>query len=50
MSVPFTPEEIASEGLKPSEYEDIVQRLGRHPNQAELGMFGVIRLGRFFQS
>ncbi|AUC60146.1 phosphoribosylformylglycinamidine synthase subunit subunit PurL [Cyanobacterium sp. HL-69] len=42
MSAPFTPEEIASEGLKPSEYEDIVQRLGRHPNKAELGMFGVM--------
>ena len=41
-SNPFTPEEIASEGLKPHEYEDIVQRLGRHPNWAELGMFGVM--------
>ncbi|HBE16613.1 MAG TPA: phosphoribosylformylglycinamidine synthase subunit PurL, partial [Cyanobacteria bacterium UBA11367] len=39
---PFSPEEIAAEGLKPEEYEDIVQRLGRHPNQAELGMFGVM--------
>jgi phosphoribosylformylglycinamidine synthase subunit PurL len=39
---PFTPEEIASEGLKPQEYEDIVKRLGRHPNRAELGMFGVM--------
>lgn len=39
---PFTPEEIASEGLKPEEYEEIVQRLGRHPNKAELGMFGVM--------
>lgn len=42
MSVPFTPEEIASEGIKPSEYEEIVKRLGRHPNKAELGMFGVM--------
>ena len=42
MSAPFTPEEIAAEGLKPSEYEEIVQRLGRHPNKAELGMFGVM--------
>jgi phosphoribosylformylglycinamidine synthase len=42
MSVPFTPEEIAAEGLKPEEYADIVQRLGRHPNKAELGMFGVM--------
>ncbi|WP_416669723.1 phosphoribosylformylglycinamidine synthase subunit PurL [Egbenema bharatensis] len=42
MSAPFSPEEIASEGLKPEEYEEIVHRLGRHPNQAELGMFGVM--------
>lgn len=39
---PFSPEEIAAEGLKPDEYNDIVQRLGRHPNKAELGMFGVM--------
>lgn len=39
---PFSPEEIASEGIKPEEYEDIVHRLGRHPNKAELGMFGVM--------
>ncbi len=39
---PFSPEEIAAEGLKPSEYDEIVQRLGRHPNRAELGMFGVM--------
>ncbi|NCO74220.1 MAG: phosphoribosylformylglycinamidine synthase subunit PurL [Cyanobacteria bacterium] len=42
MSAPFTPKEIASEGIKPAEYEDIVKRLGRHPNKAELGMFGVM--------
>lgn len=42
MSVPFSPEEIASEGLTLSEYEEIVKRLGRHPNKAELGMFGVM--------
>lgn len=41
-SAPFSPEEIASEGLKPEEYEEIVNRLGRHPNKAELGMFGVM--------
>ena len=41
-SAPFSPEEIAAQGLKPEEYEDIVQRLGRHPNKAELGMFGVM--------
>ena len=42
MNAPFSPEEIASEGIRPEEYEDIVQRLGRHPNKAELGMFGVM--------
>lgn len=41
-STPFSPEEIAAEGLKPEEYEEIVKRLGRHPNKAELGMFGVM--------
>ncbi|MGB7445225.1 MAG: phosphoribosylformylglycinamidine synthase subunit PurL [Coleofasciculaceae cyanobacterium] len=39
---PFSPQEIAAEGLKPEEYEEIVKRLGRHPNKAELGMFGVM--------
>ncbi|MBD3881686.1 phosphoribosylformylglycinamidine synthase subunit PurL [Phormidium tenue FACHB-886] len=39
---PFTPAEIASEGIKPDEYAEIVHRLGRHPNKAELGMFGVM--------
>jgi phosphoribosylformylglycinamidine synthase len=41
-SAPFSPEEIAAEGLKPDEYDEIVKRLGRHPNKAELGMFGVM--------
>ncbi|MBE9178086.1 phosphoribosylformylglycinamidine synthase subunit PurL [Oculatella sp. LEGE 06141] len=41
-SAPFSAEEIAAEGLKPNEYEEIVHRLGRHPNKAELGMFGVM--------
>ncbi|MBD1831187.1 phosphoribosylformylglycinamidine synthase subunit PurL [Cyanobacteria bacterium FACHB-472] len=41
-SAPFSPEEIAAEGIKPEEYTEIVQRLGRHPNKAELGMFGVM--------
>ncbi|MEM6256049.1 MAG: phosphoribosylformylglycinamidine synthase subunit PurL [Cyanobacteria bacterium P01_D01_bin.156] len=40
--IPFSQEEIASEGLKPGEYDEIVKRLGRHPNRAELGMFGVM--------
>jgi phosphoribosylformylglycinamidine synthase subunit PurL len=39
---PFSPQEIAAEGLKPEEYAEIVKRLGRHPNKAELGMFGVM--------
>lgn len=39
---PFSAQEIASEGIKPEEYQDIVKRLGRHPNKAELGMFGVM--------
>lgn len=39
---PFTPEEIAAEGIKPDEYQEIVKRLNRHPNKAELGMFGVM--------
>ncbi|MEH1998698.1 MAG: phosphoribosylformylglycinamidine synthase subunit PurL [Nostoc sp.] len=38
----FSSEEIAAEGLKPDEYAEIVRRLGRHPNKAELGMFGVM--------
>ncbi|MBE9047463.1 phosphoribosylformylglycinamidine synthase subunit PurL [Pleurocapsales cyanobacterium LEGE 10410] len=41
-SVPFSPAEIAAEGIKPEEYQEIVNRLGRHPNKAELGMFGVM--------
>ncbi|WP_008317348.1 phosphoribosylformylglycinamidine synthase subunit PurL [Leptolyngbya sp. PCC 6406] len=42
MAVPFSPAEIAAEGITPDEYAEIVQRLGRHPNRAELGMFGVM--------
>ncbi|MEM7768893.1 MAG: phosphoribosylformylglycinamidine synthase subunit PurL [Cyanobacteria bacterium P01_A01_bin.37] len=41
-SAPFPPDDIAAEGLKPDEYDEIVKRLGRHPNKAELGMFGVM--------
>ncbi|WP_341527144.1 phosphoribosylformylglycinamidine synthase subunit PurL [Nostoc sp. UHCC 0302] len=41
-AAPFSPQEIAAEGLKPEEYAEIVRRLGRHPNKAELGMFGVM--------
>ncbi|RUT08926.1 phosphoribosylformylglycinamidine synthase subunit PurL [Dulcicalothrix desertica PCC 7102] len=39
---PFSPQEIAEEGIKPEEYQEIFNRLGRHPNKAELGMFGVM--------
>ncbi len=39
---PFSEEEIANEGIKPEEYQEIINRLGRHPNKAELGMFGVM--------
>jgi phosphoribosylformylglycinamidine synthase subunit PurL len=39
---PFTPAEIAAQGIKPNEYAEIVKRLNRHPNKAELGMFGVM--------
>lgn len=42
MTTPFTSQEIASEGITPAEYEEIIKRLGRHPNKAELGMFGVM--------
>jgi phosphoribosylformylglycinamidine synthase subunit PurL len=41
-SAPFSAEEIAAEGIKPAEYEEIFRRLNRHPNKAELGMFGVM--------
>ncbi|NER83885.1 MAG: phosphoribosylformylglycinamidine synthase II, partial [Leptolyngbya sp. SIO1D8] len=42
MAAPFSLDEISAEGIKPEEYEEIVRRLGRHPNRAELGMFGVM--------
>ncbi|MGF1521286.1 MAG: phosphoribosylformylglycinamidine synthase subunit PurL [Leptolyngbyaceae cyanobacterium] len=42
MTTPCSSEDIAAEGIKPDEYEEIVRRLGRHPNRAELGMFGVM--------
>ncbi|WP_088891732.1 phosphoribosylformylglycinamidine synthase subunit PurL [Leptolyngbya ohadii] len=41
-NAPFSLKEITSEGIKPEEYEEILRRLGRHPNRAELGMFGVM--------
>ena len=42
MTSPHTPSEIAAEGIRPAEYLEIVKRLNRHPNKAELGMFGVM--------
>ncbi|MEE3715526.1 phosphoribosylformylglycinamidine synthase subunit PurL [Tumidithrix elongata RA019] len=38
----FSPQEIKAEGLTPDEYAMICDRLGRQPNKAELGMFGVM--------
>ena len=33
---------LKQEGLKPSDWQEICRRLGREPNRAELGMFGVM--------
>ena len=38
----FSTAEIKSEGLTLDEYQMICDRLGREPNKAELGMFGVM--------
>ena len=38
----FSPAEIKAEGLTLDEYQMICDRLGREPNKAELGMFGVM--------
>ena len=37
-----TPAAIAATGLSPAEYDRIVQSLGRHPNDLELGIFSVM--------
>ena len=34
--------QVKQEGLTREDYNEIVRRLGRHPNRAELGMFGVM--------
>jgi phosphoribosylformylglycinamidine synthase len=34
--------QLKQEGLTPEDFNEIVRRLGRHPNRAELGMFGVM--------
>jgi phosphoribosylformylglycinamidine synthase subunit PurL len=38
----FSPTQLKAEGLTPEEYQMICDRLGREPNRAELGMFGVM--------
>ncbi len=42
MSSEITPDVVASHGLKPDEYERIVQHMGRTPNLLELGIFSVM--------
>ncbi|TVQ42885.1 MAG: phosphoribosylformylglycinamidine synthase subunit PurL [Gloeocapsa sp. DLM2.Bin57] len=42
MAAPQPSEACAKLGIKPEEYQEIVQRMGREPNLAELGMFGVM--------
>ncbi|MCT0231168.1 phosphoribosylformylglycinamidine synthase subunit PurL [Synechococcus sp. CS-1324] len=42
-SKPFSvAEALGKEGLSQADYDEIVRRLGREPNRAELGMFGVM--------
>jgi phosphoribosylformylglycinamidine synthase len=42
-SPPYSvPEALRKEGLSQADYDEIVRRLGRAPNRAELGMFGVM--------
>jgi phosphoribosylformylglycinamidine synthase len=42
-SPPFSlPDALRKEGLSDADYDEIVRRLGRAPNRAELGMFGVM--------
>ncbi|APD47993.1 phosphoribosylformylglycinamidine synthase subunit PurL [Synechococcus sp. CS-602] len=42
-SSPFSvADALRREGLSQADYEEIVRRLGREPNRAELGMFGVM--------
>ena len=36
------PQALKKEGLSQADYAEIVRRLGREPNRAELGMFGVM--------
>lgn len=39
---PVTPQVVAEHGLKPDEYQVILDRLGRAPNLVELGIFSVM--------
>ncbi len=38
----YTPAELKTHGISPSEYQMILQQLGRDPNPNELAMFGVM--------
>ncbi len=44
VATPFFPvaDALRQEGLSQADYAEIVRRLGREPNRAELGMFGVM--------
>jgi phosphoribosylformylglycinamidine synthase len=41
-TAPITPEMVESHGLSPSEYEKVLEILGREPNITELGIFSVM--------
>jgi len=41
-ALPEIAAQVKQEGLTPADFNEIVRRLGRHPNRAELGMFGVM--------
>ena len=41
-ALPEIAAQVKQEGLTPEDFNEIVRRLGRHPNRAELGMFGVM--------
>ncbi|SMH49148.1 phosphoribosylformylglycinamidine synthase subunit PurL [Mesorhizobium australicum] len=41
-SIPITPELVASHGLKPDEYQRILDLIGREPSYTELGIFSAM--------
>ncbi|HCL63994.1 MAG TPA: phosphoribosylformylglycinamidine synthase subunit PurL [Rhizobium sp.] len=41
-SIPITPELVAAHGLKPEEYERILELIGREPSFTELGIFSAM--------